>query len=110
RGAGGGEPAECDRTARACDAQHRGLRGAGAAAGEGFLTSRRISQPTGHEPADASFVRHRPLPSPHPGGLSSDVGELAAGRAAEKVRSRGASCAACAKLTKFATPKVVKFV
>ena len=33
-GAGGGEPAECDRAARACDAQHRGLRGAGAAAGE----------------------------------------------------------------------------
>src|SRR5262249_39502438 len=84
------EPAACDRATRACDAQHRGLRGAGAAAGQGSLTSRRISQPTGHEPADASFVRHRPLPTPHRGGLSSDVGDLAAGRAAEKLRSRGA--------------------
>ena len=51
------------------------------------LTSRRISQPTGHEPADASFVRHRPLSTLHRGGLSSDVGDLAAGRAAEKLRS-----------------------
>ena len=64
------------------------------------LTSRRISQPTGHEPADASFVRHRPLPTPHRGGLSSDVGDLAAGRAAEKLRSRGASHpATCSAVT-----------
>ena len=40
----GGEPAQCHRTARPCDAQHRGLRGAGVAAGEGSLTSSTISQ------------------------------------------------------------------
>jgi putative ABC transport system substrate-binding protein len=92
--------------ARACDAQHRGLRGAGAAAGEGSLTSQGILQPTGHEPADASFVRHRPLPTPHRGGLSSDVGDLAAGRAAEKLRSRGGAAQALSegskRITKYA--------
>src|SRR5262249_57521598 len=72
------------------DEKERGLRNGGAAAGQGSLTSRRISQPTGHEPADASFVRHRPLPTPHRGGLSSDVGDVAAGRATEKLRGRGA--------------------
>jgi tetratricopeptide (TPR) repeat protein len=37
-----------------------------------------------HEPADASFVRCRPLPATHRGGLSPDVADLAARRAAEK--------------------------
>ena len=49
--------------------------------GERPLTSRRISPSTGGEPADASLVRHRPLPTPHRGGLSPDVGDLAARRA-----------------------------
>ena len=41
--------------------------------------SKDIATEAGTKPADASFVRHRPLPTPHRGGLSSDVGDLAAG-------------------------------